>query len=155
MQKEQLKKLPRSTEDRRKEWTIRPGYSSGASSYSGSDAGDAANSDPELYTEVLGGKHNPAMDRSRHSDICALHNLRQEMVEQGDLSSAVVRIETPFGIPIEEVFDGVADGPVLGSGVSGIVRLVKHRATGLKYAVKILDLGMYAAGFSLVLGGRY
>ena len=33
---------------------------------------------------------------------------------------------------------------MLGSGVSGIVRLVVHRATGAKYAVKCLDLGMIA-----------
>ena len=30
----------------------------------------------------------------------------------------------------------------MGSGVSGIVRLVTHRATGVKYAVKCLDLGL-------------
>ena len=34
------------------------------------------------------------------------------------------------------------DGPVLGSGVSGIVRQVKHRKTGVNYAVKCLDLGL-------------
>ena len=28
----------------------------------------------------------------------------------------------------------VHDGPVLGSGISGLVRLATHRATGLKYA---------------------
>ena len=30
---------------------------------------------------------------------------------------------------------------VLGSGVSGVVRLCVHRATGTEYAVKCLDLG--------------
>ena len=30
----------------------------------------------------------------------------------------------------------------MGSGVSGIVRLVEHRATGVKYAVKCLDIGL-------------
>lgn len=34
------------------------------------------------------------------------------------------------------------DGPVLGSGISGIVRLVKHRGTGVEYAVKCLDLAL-------------
>ena len=48
----------------------------------------------------------------------------------------------PFGKPIEEVYNGVHDGPVLGSGISGLVRLVTHKATGLKYAVKCLDLGL-------------
>ena len=51
-------------------------------------------------------------------------------------------MKTEFGKPIEEVYDGVHDGPVLGSGVSGIVRLVKHRATGVSYAVKCLDIGL-------------
>ncbi|EED87610.1 predicted protein, partial [Thalassiosira pseudonana CCMP1335] len=33
-------------------------------------------------------------------------------------------------------------GPVLGSGISGIVRLVKHRTTQVSYAVKCLDLAL-------------
>ena len=36
----------------------------------------------------------------------------------------------------------MSDGVVLGSGVSGIVRLVIHKATKVKYAVKILELGL-------------
>ena len=47
-----------------------------------------------------------------------------------------------MGKPIEEVYDGVHDGPVLGSGISGIVRLVKHRTTQVSYAVKCLDLAL-------------
>lgn len=34
------------------------------------------------------------------------------------------------------------DGQILGSGVSGVVRLVTHRKTGVKYAVKCLDIGL-------------
>lgn len=34
------------------------------------------------------------------------------------------------------------DGPVLGTGVSGVVRKVKHRRTEVAYAAKCLDLGM-------------
>ena len=30
----------------------------------------------------------------------------------------------------------------MGEGVSGIVRLVKHKATGVQYACKILDIGL-------------
>jgi hypothetical protein len=47
-----------------------------------------------------------------------------------------------YGQPIEEVYDGVLDGDVLGSGVSGVVRLVTHKATQIKYAVKILEMGL-------------
>ena len=54
----------------------------------------------------------------------------------------LVRIEVPLGKPIEEVYQGVHDGDVLGSGVSGIVRRVTHRATQVQYAVKCLDLAL-------------
>jgi hypothetical protein len=40
----------------------------------------------------------------------------------GTLQENVVHMETPNGIPIEEVYTGVQDGPVLGSGISGVVR---------------------------------
>eukprot|EP00581_Thalassiosira_minuscula_P016918 CAMPEP_0183712476 /NCGR_PEP_ID=MMETSP0737-20130205/7589_1 /TAXON_ID=385413 /ORGANISM="Thalassiosira miniscula, Strain CCMP1093" /LENGTH=1146 /DNA_ID=CAMNT_0025941093 /DNA_START=245 /DNA_END=3681 /DNA_ORIENTATION=+ len=61
----------------------------------------------------------------------------------GDLKNPnLVRIEVPLGKPIEEVYEGVHDGPVLGSGISGIVRKVKHRATQVSYAVKCLDLAL-------------
>ena len=41
-----------------------------------------------------------------------------------------------------EVYDGVHDGPVLGSGISGTVRLVQHKETQVSYAVKCLDLAL-------------
>lgn len=71
-----------------------------------------------------------------------LDEMMEERREAGDLRQNVVHIEVPFGRPIEEVYDGVHSGPVLGSGISGLVRLVTHKATGLKYAVKVLDLGL-------------
>mmetsp|Transcript_5770 Transcript_5770/g.11541 ORF Transcript_5770/g.11541 Transcript_5770/m.11541 type:complete len:798 (-) Transcript_5770:24-2417(-) len=122
-------KAPKTTTDRRAEFAIRPGYSSGASSYDGSVGGDDIDGEQDMRV-------------SRHSDILALSDLRQEMVAEGDLTKTVVRIESSFGQPIEDVYDGVHDGPVLGSGVSGIVRLVTHRATNVKYAVKVLDVGL-------------
>jgi len=66
----------------------------------------------------------------------------EERREAGEIKTNVVHIEVPFGKPIEEVYYGVHDGPILGSGISGLVRLVTHRATGVKYAVKCLDLGL-------------
>ena len=41
---------------------------------------------------------------------------------------------------IEEVYDGVHDGLLLGTGISGSVRLCTHKATSVKYAVKCLEL---------------
>ena len=46
-----------------------------------------------------------------------------------------------YGQPIEEVYDGVKDGDVLGEGISGLVRRAKHKITQVEYAVKILELG--------------
>lgn len=125
----------------RDDWKVRPGYSSGASSYAGSDAGSDMELRPE-DEEVTATRERIATEGSMHTHILDLSSLRQEMVNGGDLARTVVRIETPFDTPIEEIYDGVLNGPVLGSGVSGIVRLVIHRATGIKYAVKCLDLGL-------------
>ena len=74
-----------------------------------------------------------------HSDSkVGLHELISGDVKNTNL----VRIEVPLGKPIEEVYDGVHDGDILGSGISGIVRLVKHKKTGVQYAVKCLDLAL-------------
>jgi hypothetical protein len=84
---------------------------------------------------------NPKLMQHSTSQI-GLDEMMEERREAGDLRQNVVHIEVPFGRPIEEVYDGVHSGPVLGSGISGLVRLVTHKATGLKYAVKVLDLGL-------------
>lgn len=71
-----------------------------------------------------------------------LDRMIDEKRDAKTMSERVVHIEVPFGKPIEEVYNGVHDGPVLGSGISGLVRLATHKATGIKYAVKCLDLGL-------------
>ena len=76
------------------------------------------------------------------SSVIGLDTMIEERREAGEIKTNVVHIEVPFGKPIEEVYYGVHDGPILGSGISGLVRLVTHRATGVKYAVKCLDLGL-------------
>lgn len=53
----------------------------------------------------------------------------------------LVPIETQLGKPIESVYDGVHDGPELGTGITGVVRKVTHKKTKHEYAVKKLDLG--------------
>ena len=45
-------------------------------------------------------------------------------------------------MPIEEIYDGVHDGKILGEGVTGKVRLITHKETGIQLAVKRLDLGL-------------
>jgi hypothetical protein len=76
------------------------------------------------------------------SSIIGLDTMIESRREEGGLTANVVHMEVPFGKPIEEVYDGVHTGPLLGSGISGLVRLVTHKATGVKYAVKCLDLGL-------------
>jgi hypothetical protein len=76
------------------------------------------------------------------SSVIGLDAMIEERKEAGGLTTNVVRIEVPFGKPIEEVYAGVHDGKILGSGISGLVRLVTHKATGVLYAVKCLDLGL-------------
>jgi len=46
----------------------------------------------------------------------------------------------PSGKPIEHIYNGVKDGDILGTGISGMVRLVTHRVTGVQYAVKCVKI---------------
>lgn len=93
---------------------------------------------PDLLGEM---PENPKTLTHSASAI-GLDEMMENRRETGHLWEKIVHIEVPFGKPIEEVYDGVHNGPVLGSGISGTVRLVTHKATGLKYAVKVLDLGL-------------
>jgi calcium-dependent protein kinase len=51
-------------------------------------------------------------------------------------------LKTDFGRDIDDVYQGVYDGPILGTGIAGVVRKVKHRETGVYFAVKCLNLGL-------------
>lgn len=46
----------------------------------------------------------------------------------------------PFGKTVEQVYDGVHDGKVLGDGVNGEVRKVIHKETGEMFALKRLNM---------------
>lgn len=110
----------------------KPGWSSGASTpredIDTSSHGSAPSSvNPKLL--------------AHSSSILGLDKMIEAKAEQG-LTNNIVHMEVPFGKPIEEVYEGVHDGPVLGSGISGLVRLCTHKATGAQYAVKCLDLGL-------------
>lgn len=65
---------------RHNEWKVRPGYSSGASSYSGSDLDEDEFSADEKV-------------KQSKSTILDLMTLKEEMKEKGDIASTVVRIE--------------------------------------------------------------
>lgn len=70
---------------------------------------------------------------SHSSSFVGLDSMIENRKEDGDIATNVVRMEVPFGQKIEEVYDGVHTGRVLGSGISGVVRQVTHKATGQKY----------------------
>jgi calcium-dependent protein kinase len=111
-----------------------PGYSSGASTPSALDGSNHSN--------VSGSAHNNPKSLQHSSSVLGLDKLINDRRADGDLKNNIVHMEVPFGKPIEEVYDGIHDGPVLGSGISGLVRLCTHRGTQAKYAVKCLDLGL-------------
>jgi len=73
------------------------------------------------------------------SSAIGLDKLIDDRRHEGDLVNNIVHIEAPSGKPIEEVYDGVHDGLLLGTGISGSVRLCTHKATSVKYAVNALN----------------
>jgi hypothetical protein len=123
--------------------------SGGGSGYATpSGTGSSANADDRSETSSVGssggghtGRRNPK-SLGHSSSVIGLDSMIESRREEGGLTANVVHMEVPFGKPIEEVYDGIHTGPVLGSGISGLVRLVTHKATGVKYAVKCLDLGL-------------
>jgi Protein kinase domain len=118
------------------------GYSSGASTNDGALGTTTSSSNhSSISSGDLGDKNKKQQKRpSIFMDPLRLRSMRN--VSKGDLTRAVVRLETPYGQAIESIYEGVHDGPFLGEGVAGIVRLVTHRATGVRYACKILDIGL-------------
>lgn len=84
---------------------------------------------------------------STHAKSPATLDISQALKRAASVSSTFVHVETanttddnPYGKPIDLFYDGIYDGEILGSGISGIVRECTHKKTGHKYAVKCLDL---------------
>ena len=117
-----------------------PNTSSGNISWDGSDKTGDQTPEPGRNRSRSPKKNPRTLKKSHSGSAIDLENLHNDAA--CTLTSKVVHIEVPFGKPIEEVYDGVHNGPVLGSGVSGLVRLVAHKKTGVEYAVKCLDLGL-------------
>lgn len=112
-----------------------PGYSSGGSTPSIADGMDG--SEHQIMSDSA---HSRTLKHS--SSVLGIDKMIEDRKNNGSLADRIVHMEVPFGKPIEEVYDGVHDGPVLGSGISGLVRLCVHKKTKGKYAVKCLDLGL-------------
>lgn len=65
---------------------------------------------------------------------------KEELEASGNLTKTVVKIET--SLEVESVYEGVHNGPILGTGATGIVRKCRHRETGIYFAVKCLNIGL-------------
>lgn len=113
----------------------------GGNSSDQSSGGSGANNSKKNGKQFVRKQSNPK-SLAHSTSAIGLDEMIEDRRSDGDLRQNVVHIEVPFGKPIEEVYEGVHSGPVLGSGISGLVRLVTHKATGIKYAVKVLDLGL-------------
>ena len=119
-------------------------YASGASTPN-SSTGDLSSNWDETGLNDVESDHCPTKPKTNPKTFSRKNSgsaIGLDDIQSDSTGLKVVHIEVPFGKPIEEVYDGVNDGMVLGSGVSGLVRLVKHKATGVEYAVKCLDLGL-------------
>jgi len=136
-----------------------PSTSSGNISWTGDGSSDGKSKEGETGKSMdtfntastggmssINGGGGPKLKKKlyKHKKTGSAIDLENLLNEQNctSLSSKVVHIEVPFGRPIEEVYDGVHNGTILGSGVSGLVRKVSHKKTGVEYAVKSLDLGL-------------
>ncbi len=115
-------------------------FSNGHSSGRGYSSG--ASTPREESIDVSSHSNGNLKPLAHSSSVLGLDKMLQERAAGGDLTNNIVHMEVPFGKPIEEVYEGVHDGPLLGSGISGLVRLCTHKATGAQYAVKCLDLGL-------------
>jgi hypothetical protein len=97
-------------------------------------------SELSLHSLNLEIEASPA-DKSKRSHKRSATNelLMEDLQNEGSTENrAMVRIES--SVVIEDVYDGVHDGEILGVGVTGSVRLITRKDTGVQRAVKRLDL---------------
>lgn len=110
-----------------------------ASYASGASTPELHSSDDEDGSHGSSSAHSGGVNRRASNPKTLLHSssaigldeMLEDRREAGDLRQNMVHIEIPFGKPIEEVYEGVHNGPVLGSGISGLVRLVRKNCSFL------------------------
>jgi len=101
-----------------------------------SEAGNTLNVSDSHISTCRSGESNSS---NRHETI---KKWKEELEASGNLTKTVVNIETSLTNQVENVYDGVHNGPILGTGVAGIVRKCRHRQTGIDFAVKCLNIGL-------------
>ncbi|VEU40676.1 unnamed protein product [Pseudo-nitzschia multistriata] len=72
----------------------------------------------------------------------SLSKWKKDLAESGNLTKAIVKIETSPTKRVEDVYDGVHNGHTLGEGAEGVVRRCTHRETGVQFAAKCLNIGL-------------
>mmetsp|Transcript_23112 Transcript_23112/g.49213 ORF Transcript_23112/g.49213 Transcript_23112/m.49213 type:complete len:689 (+) Transcript_23112:185-2251(+) len=78
-------------------------------------------------------------ESNRHDKI---KKWKDELGKSGNLTKAVVHIETSLDKTVEDVYEGVHNGKILGTGAAGVVRKCTHRQTGIEFAIKCLNIGV-------------
>lgn len=83
-------------------------------------------------------------ERGRGFIIQSIHSTRDlfndDDYNQLDETVHSNRSSIPFNKTIEQVYYGVHDGPVLGHGISGVIRKITNKETGEQFAVKKLNM---------------
>lgn len=86
-------------------------------------------------------EEHPLCDEPNQCTKCQTDRITDYIKTSGAAGSRImVHIEGSVGMPIEAVYDGVHNGDILGEGITGALRLITHKKTGIKRAVKRLDL---------------
>jgi len=77
-----------------------------------------------------------------HSNRTVLSDLMDSINQDHSFehSKNCVQVVISDKLGVEDVYDGIHDGPILGYGISGVVRKIVHKETLLEYAVKAMPL---------------
>ena len=80
-----------------------------------------------------------------------IEHIKERVAEESfKINNVGVDIRSSQSIDIEHLYEGLHDGPVLGYGVGGLVRLATHKITGIEYAVKFLSTERIDEGEALL-----
>jgi len=104
---------------------------------------NSASKGNEAYGTAKDGKSAIRTCRSGESNKRTnIEKWKDELEATGNLTQTVVNIETSSTKRVEDFYDGIHKGPILGTGAAGIVRKCTHRETGIDFAVKCLNIGL-------------
>uniref|UniRef100_A0A7S1BHL3 Calmodulin n=1 Tax=Corethron hystrix TaxID=216773 RepID=A0A7S1BHL3_9STRA len=109
------------------------------------ETGASATKTVKFTSEETGASAPPngqVSSKTKTTEFFPKNSICGSIQRRTSLRSAVVHIgrcDKNSYSEIVEKYDGVDDGQILGSGIAGTVRLVRHKKTGIPYAVKTID----------------